>query len=335
MPPITTGNFEDLVQLSQDTLHYLGPDLEIGNTSVGTSASLGFNNTAGDLVLVGVATGNATLNLPTGGGTLLTAFNLSAGTTSQNLSNAVFSNSNDVSFGMNGSTVTASANSLAVAAGTQTATSGTVVLSNSNGITFGMSGSTQVTAQNGGLSTWSVGEPVGSFAMSQSIISLEPFVLPVCFTMTDLVWLGSISSPAGSSGGYSGTAAIYTVTGSSISLASSMSTSVSWTSGAAYSSQSGNQYRSWTMASWAFTPGLYVLGFWLATINSASVTVFGGQSNVTLASGLAASVTQVVPGYIAATNTTLPSNVAMTNTGGWVRTGSSAFQQPWFVMQGT
>ena len=59
--PLTTGNFQDLVQLELDTLAYLGPDLEIGNTSIGSSATIGFNNSAGDLQLVGVATGNATI----------------------------------------------------------------------------------------------------------------------------------------------------------------------------------------------------------------------------------------------------------------------------------
>lgn len=80
--------------------------------------------------------------------------NFSAGTTSNNLTNVVFSNSNNVSFGLNGSTITASANAAGVgdggnvlAAGTQTATSlGTVKFADSNGITFGMSGSTQITA---------------------------------------------------------------------------------------------------------------------------------------------------------------------------------------------
>src|SRR5271166_1673157 len=108
--PITTGGFEDLVQLSEDTLYYVGPDLEIGNTSVGSTASIGFNNTAGKLALQGVATGNATINLPAGGGTLMSDINVSAGTTSQNLTNVVFSNSNNISFGLNGSTVTGSAN---------------------------------------------------------------------------------------------------------------------------------------------------------------------------------------------------------------------------------
>jgi hypothetical protein len=61
----------------------------------------------------------------------------------------VFSNSNNVSFGLAGSTVTATA-TLPIglaggAAGTQTQTSGTLVFVNSNGLSFGMSNSSQVT----------------------------------------------------------------------------------------------------------------------------------------------------------------------------------------------
>lgn len=67
-------------------------------------------------------------NAPGGG---ITNVNISAGTTSQNLSRFVFSNSNNVSFGLNGSTITASVP-------TQTA----FVFSNSNGVTFGTNGST-------------------------------------------------------------------------------------------------------------------------------------------------------------------------------------------------
>lgn len=61
----------------------------------------------------------------------------------------VFSNSNNVSFGLNGSTITATATVpigiAGAAAGTQTGTTGTLVFANSNGLTFGMSGSSQVT----------------------------------------------------------------------------------------------------------------------------------------------------------------------------------------------
>lgn len=63
------------------------------------------------------------------------------------------SNSNNVSFGVAGGVITATATfaggaggGIAIAAGTQTATTNTVVLQNSNGISFGMSGSSQITA---------------------------------------------------------------------------------------------------------------------------------------------------------------------------------------------
>lgn len=87
------------------------------------------------------------------GAATISNVNISAGTTSNNLSNWVYSNSNGVSFGLNGSTITAS---VAAAGGAQTAisgivvsdttyTSGTVSFSNQNGVTIGSSvnGATQ------------------------------------------------------------------------------------------------------------------------------------------------------------------------------------------------
>lgn len=91
---------------------------------------------------------NATWSNPGGGGG--NTGSLSAGTTRATLGEVVFSNSNGVSFGVNGQTITASVSPSgagigAVAAGTQTATSGTIAFVNSNGLTFGMSGSSQIT----------------------------------------------------------------------------------------------------------------------------------------------------------------------------------------------
>lgn len=144
------GNFQDYVVLSQDTLSHRGASVQIGTTSVST-VGIGLSNSAGMLALEAVPTGNGTVFFPTSGGTLLTNINVSAGTTSSNLSAVTFSNSNGITFGLNGGTITASvANGStapgAIAAGTQTATSGTVVFANSNGVTFGMSGSNQITA---------------------------------------------------------------------------------------------------------------------------------------------------------------------------------------------
>ena len=89
-----------------------------------------------------------------------------AGSTAPGLSTIYFSNGN-VTFGMNGSVITASANAGAVnqtgpniAAGAQTVTNGTVIFSNSNGVSFGLgagANSTQMTA--------SVAKPIAYWAV--------------------------------------------------------------------------------------------------------------------------------------------------------------------------
>lgn len=68
----------------------------------------------------------------------------------------IFSNSNNISFGINGQTITASAGAgggVAISAGTQSVSTGTVVFSDSNGITFGMSGSSRITASHNGITS--------------------------------------------------------------------------------------------------------------------------------------------------------------------------------------
>jgi hypothetical protein len=84
---------------------------------------------------------------------------------------ASFANSNGVSFGINGQTVTASINALAgggiaLAAGTQTATSGTAIFADSNGVSFGMSGSSQVTVSVAAVKTISAGTTNNSNGVS-------------------------------------------------------------------------------------------------------------------------------------------------------------------------
>ena len=94
------------------------------------------------------------LVVPSGGGGTggISGINISAGTTNQDLSNISFANGSGVSFGINGSTITAS-----VAAGAQTGisgvivsdatfTSGTVSFGNLNGISFGSNGANKITA---------------------------------------------------------------------------------------------------------------------------------------------------------------------------------------------
>jgi hypothetical protein len=124
-----------------------------GNTtqsSSGTSNASSLIFRGEGVASIGITDGSVVVSVPSGGGGL-TNINLSAGTTSQNLSAFVLSNSNNVSFGLNGSTVTGSASfapetPFGISAGTQSVSTGTLVFSNSNGVSFGMSGSSRVTA---------------------------------------------------------------------------------------------------------------------------------------------------------------------------------------------
>jgi hypothetical protein len=276
--------------------------------------------------------------------TSLTNINVSAGTTSQNLSAITFSNGGGVTFGLNGSVLTASAalttaSAIGVSAGTSSANLSAVTFSNSNGHSFGLNGST-ITVQNGGISSFQPGPVVGSFGSSNAFLSLQPFYLPYAITVTNLVWLMHISGAAASSAGQSFSAGFYTLTGGvtgTLSLLSSFSTTQSYTSGAALSSFSGTQYRSMTIGSLALTPGPYVLGFWGQSTNAGTMTFWGSASNVSFASGLGASIPNIgpLPGFSASSVAAMPSSIAIANTSGYVRTGSSVNQQPWFMLQGT
>jgi len=377
--PITTGAFQDLIQLTQDTLYVLGADLELGNKASASTVSVGFNNTAGDLQLAGAATGNATCWLPTGGGTLLSNINVSAGTTSNNLSAITFSNSNGVSFGLNGSTLTASVNStatgIAIQAGTQTATSGTVVFSNSNNISFGMSNSSVVTASYnfnlsagttsnnlnsvtfansngisfglnastvtavfGGISSWSnPGGIATALSGGQNTLFFEAIQIPYAITATNLLFLASITNHSSNvSGGFSLSAALYTLNVSTLSLASSASTNITWTSGGPLSSYTGINYQQMSLNSWAITPGPYLLAWWISTQNSATVSYYGPAQQPVISSGLVSAMsTLMLNGYSQATTNALPSSFGISNTASYIRTGATAAEMPFVILQGT
>jgi hypothetical protein len=87
---------------------------------------------------------------------LLSNINVSAGTTSNNLSAITFSNANGVSFGLDASTITASIapglTNIRVSAGTTSNLLSAVTFSNANGISFGLNAST-VTASHNALTS--------------------------------------------------------------------------------------------------------------------------------------------------------------------------------------
>jgi hypothetical protein len=123
---------------------------------VGSAATVDFVGAGVNATLIGSV---LQVSIPGGGGGA-GSINFSAGTASQNLSNIVFSNSNGISFGLNGSTVTGSHNALtSQSVQTQNLVSvlgstGNISFANSNGITFGGNNST-VTASHNGLTSQS------------------------------------------------------------------------------------------------------------------------------------------------------------------------------------
>jgi len=136
-------------------------------SAVGSELSGAFGNGGG--ITFGLsADGNITAAAPAGAPSPV---NFSAGTTSNNLASVVFSNSNLVSFGLNGSTITGSIASsltnLRVSGGTTSNLLSALTFGDGNGISFGLNASTltatvktdyltsqsnqNVTAANGGF----------------------------------------------------------------------------------------------------------------------------------------------------------------------------------------
>ena len=110
-------------------------------TSSGTVDARSLSFRGAGVASVGFSAGEFIISVPSGGGGI-TNINVSAGTTSNNLSNVVFGNGNGITFGLNGSTVTASHNGLTTARasndalGLNTAASNVTWTANSAGVSI-------------------------------------------------------------------------------------------------------------------------------------------------------------------------------------------------------
>lgn len=161
--------------------------------------------------------------------------NFSAGTTSNNLGSVVFSNSNNATFGLNGSTVTVSS-PVSFSAGTTNNNLTNIVFSNSNGVNFGLNGSTvtaSVTAStmNFFQDPYQIFYPGGLF--SHTVMSVKNFYSP--FYVTGSAMKVGVSMSAATNTSVTTASAnmtvlmgIYTRNGDSLSLASSGSASYAW-----------------------------------------------------------------------------------------------------------
>lgn len=438
------SNFQDVVVLSSATLQVRGQAMSVGTDAGAKSIifgndvaalSMAANPTAGRAITVPDA--NGTLGLITAisagaalisngqvvfsnsngvsfganGSTITASYTqstgpaaISAGTTLASSGTVVFSNSNAISFGLNGNTVTASfsqsvqpgvtaigvstggntagntgttqgtyilagagavslsqstaAGSLAtvsisvtlstapggIAAGTQTATSGTVVFSNSNGVTFGMSNSSVITAsvatQPARISLYS---QWAEFATNQAVgngsLSVQKLSMPMAIHATQAVLGLVLTGNSGSSGALTASIAIYTINGSTLSLSSSASRQISWTSGSAtsassqYGGVSGTRLRTIGFDV-SLTPGDYMLAFNFSTTNDGTWRALGRQGVNLVGTYDGVETSLYLDGFSTSTTGGFPASIALTNTN-YVRTTPQALMQPGAMFIGT
>jgi hypothetical protein len=173
--------------------------------------------------------------------------------------------------------------------------------------------------------------------LSQNIVSLQPVVIPYNLTVASAKVLLSALGITQSTGNFGYSVALYTFNGGfagTLSMLTSASMSQSFTSGVAMGGQSGILYRNLaTGQAWSMSAGAYVAGIAVGNTNSVSMTLFGPN-----AGGLALGAQPsggAFPGYYSTTTAAFPASIAISDTVGYVRSGASAQQQPWFLLQGT
>lgn len=233
---------------------------------------------------------------------------------------------------------------IAIAAGTQTGSTGTIVFSNSNNVTFGMSNSSVVTASIGNVMTtvsaFSHNAEWGSnWVVQQGILSLQRVTVPVNVTMDSALFAMDLKAPVGMSGGMTLSMGVYTFTGSTASLSTFFSGSTTWTGGtnstasSVYGGVSGTRYRPLD-AAFLLPPGDYLVGVHVLTTNAGTWNIFGRQGmSIVGQLSLPVNVTNnFIDGVsLSSFSTLLPSSVIVTDSN-YNRTGQSALRQPGFIV---
>jgi hypothetical protein len=141
-----------------------------------TFQTLSFANSNGVSFSTGTQGLFASYTVPSTAG-LLSAINVSAGTTSNNLSALTFSNGSGVSFGLNGSVVTGSiASSLTninISAGTTSQNLSALTFSNLNGVSFGLNGSVVTASVAGGGGLTNINVSAGTTSQNLSALTFS------------------------------------------------------------------------------------------------------------------------------------------------------------------
>jgi hypothetical protein len=252
-----------------------------------------------------------------------------------------------VSFGLNGSTITASVTvassqaSINVSAGTTSNNVSALTFANSNGLSFGLNGSVLTGSFGNTISVFSQGfEFITNFSFSQATLSLQKISLPMNLIATQMAMLLDFEGNSASSGALTINHAVYTFNASTASLASSGSRTASWTSGTAtsastqYGGASGTRYRT-IGVSYSMTPGDYLFGCFMSTANNVTINIFG-RGGISIVGGIFDGIgtAMFLDGTSISSIAAFPVSIAVTNTN-YARSGAAALRQPGVILMGT
>jgi hypothetical protein len=178
-----------------------------------------------------------------------------------------------------------------------------------------------------------------NFQITQSFVSFQKLSMPMNLSATQLAFLADFEGATNSSGGVCISHALYTISGSTASLASSASRYLSWTSGSqtttasVYGGASGTRYRT-IGVNYSLTPGDYLAAWWVATVNNVTCAMFGRPSASVVGVYDGFETSCFINGISASTITSLLTSVVMSNTN-YVRTGAPPMRQPGGIYVGT
>jgi hypothetical protein len=257
-----------------------------------------------------------------------------------------FSNLNGISFGINGQTLTASYNGISninISGGTTSNNLSAITFSNSNNISFGLNGSTlTASASRIQVSQLGIDNPWEThFNISNASFSLQQFNANADILASQAKLLMICNGNTNSSGALTVSLGIYTKNGSTLSLMSSDSRQISWTSGSQttassiYGGISGTRYRTVSLNNWSISAGQYMLGMWFRTTNNGTWAAFGKQGPTIVGALDNNETNQYLNGFSTSSYSSgMIASLNVTDTN-YVRTGQNALQQPSIMFLGT
>jgi len=180
-----------------------------------------------------------------------------------------------------------------------------------------------------------------NFNISNASMSLQYFDAKANITASQANLLMALSGNTNSSGALTVSVGMYTMNGSTMSLVSSNSRQITWTSGAAtnsssvYGGVSGTRYRTVSLDNWNITEGDYMIGMWFRTTNNGTWRAFGQQGPTIIGALDSNETNHYMHGYSASSfSTAMVGSVNVSNTN-YVRTGAEALQQPGIIFLGS